>query len=79
MHNGVFSDLRTVFDFYDKYNNKDSNINPETNKAWAQAEVEETIALKELKSKKQSDRKIEALVAFMKILTDKKFEYLIKD
>ncbi len=79
MHNGVFTDLRTVVEFYDKYNNKERSINPETNKAWAQAEVEETIALKELKSKKQSDRKIEALVAFMKILTDKKFEYLIKD
>lgn len=79
MHNGVFSDLRTVVEFYDKYNNDERKINPETNKAWDKAEVEETISLKELKAKKQSDRKIEALVAFMKILTDKKFEHLIKE
>ena len=79
MHNGVFSDLKTVVEFYDKYNNTKRKINPETNKPWAKAEVEETISLEELKAKKQSDRKVEALVAFMKILTDKKFEHLIKE
>ena len=79
MHNGVFKDLRTVVEFYDKYNNKDRKINPETNKPWEDPEVKETISLEELKSKRQSDRKIEALVAFMKILTDKKYEHLLID
>ena len=30
MHNGVFKDLRTVVEFYDKYNNKERTLNPET-------------------------------------------------
>ena len=78
MHNGVFADLKTVVEFYDKYNNKDRTINPETNKAWEEPEVKETIALEELKSKAQNDRKVEALVAFMKLLTDKKYEHLLE-
>lgn len=78
MHNGVFRDLKTVIEFYDKYNNKDRNINPETKKPWDDAEVKETIALKELKANALTDRKVEALVAFMKLLTDKKYEYLLE-
>lgn len=78
MHNGVFSDLKTVVEFYDKYNNKDRNINPETKKVWDEAEVKETISLKELKASALTDRKIEALVAFMKLLTDKKYEHLLE-
>ncbi len=78
MHNGVFKDLKTVIEFYDKYNNKDRNINPETKKPWDDAEVKETIALKELKANALTDRKVEALVAFMKLLTDKKYEHLLE-
>jgi cytochrome c peroxidase len=78
MHNGVFKDLKTVIEFYDKYNNKDRNINPETKKPWDDAEVKETIALKELKANALTDRKVEALVAFMKLLTNKKYEYLLE-
>lgn len=78
MHNGVFSDLRTVVEFYDKYNNKDRTINKETNKAWDEPEVKDTISLKELKAKELSDRKVEALVAFMELLTDEKYEHLLK-
>ncbi len=77
MHNGVFKELKTVVEFYDKYNNKTRTINLETNKSWANPEVKETISLEELRSKKQNDRKIESLVAFMKLLTDKKYEHLI--
>ena len=78
MHNGVFKDLRTVVEFYDKYNNKTRTSNPETNKPWAQPEVKDTINLEVLKAKKQSDRKIEAIVAFLEMLTDKRYEHLIK-
>ena len=78
MHNGVFKDLKTVIEFYDKYNNKDRNINPETKKVWDEAEVKETISLKELKASALTDRKVEALVAFMKLLTDKKYEHLLE-
>lgn len=78
MHNGVFKDLRTVVLFYDKYNNPNRKINPETNKPWDTPEIKETISLEELKAKKQNDRKIDALVAFMKLLTDEKYEHLLK-
>ena len=78
MHNGVFKDLKTVIEFYDKYNNKDRTINPETGKIWDEPEVKDTISLKELKAKELNDRKVEALVAFMKLLTDKKYEHLLE-
>ncbi len=79
MHNGVFKDLKTVVEFYDKYNNKDRTINPETRKEWDEPEVKDTISLEELKAKKLSDRKVEALVAFMKLLTDEKYEHLLNN
>ena len=78
MHNGVFKDLKTVVEFYDKYNNANRKINPETKKTWDSAEVKDTISLKELKAQELSDRKVEALVAFMKLLTDKRYEYLLE-
>lgn len=78
MHNGVFKDLRTVIEFYDKYNNTKRKINPETGKPWAEPEVESTIAKEKLKAKRLSDRKVDALVAFLKLLTDKRYEHLLK-
>ena len=78
MHNGVFKDLKTVVEFYDKYNNPERKTNPETGKVWDEPEVKETISLEELKAKKQSDRKVDALVAFMKLLTDKRYEHLLE-
>lgn len=77
MHNGIFKDLRTVIEFYDKYNNPDRKINPETKKPWGEPEVADTVALDELKAKKLTERKIDALVAFMKTLTDKRYEHLL--
>lgn len=78
MHNGVFKDLRTVVLFYDKFNNSTRKLNPESGKPWGAAEIEHSISTKEMKAKKLSDQKVDALVAFMKLLTDKKFEHLIK-
>lgn len=77
MHNGVFKDLKTVVEFYDKYNNKERSINPETGKVWDEPEVKDTISTKELKAKALNDRKVEALVAFMKLLTDERYENLL--
>ncbi len=78
MHNGVFKDLRTVVEFYDKYNDPKRKINPETKKPWAEPEYGYTISFKELKAKRQNDRKIDALVAFLKLLTDKRYENLLE-
>lgn len=79
MHNGVFKDLKTVMEFYDKFNNPARVNNPETGKPWEPPEVETTVNLKDLKAKKLTDAKIEALIAFLKLLTDKGYEHLLKE
>ena len=78
MHNSVFSDLRTVVEFYDQYNNPERKLNPETGQPWREAEVPTTINKEDLKAKKLTDAKIDALVAFMKILTDERYEHLLQ-
>ncbi|MFX4243528.1 methylamine utilization protein MauG, partial [Aliarcobacter butzleri] len=60
-------------------NNKDRKINPETGKEWDEPEVKDTISLNELKAIKLTDRKVGALVAFMKLLTDKRYEHLLEN
>lgn len=80
MHNGVFQELRTVVLFYDKYNSrsKKRQINPETDKPWRQPEVPQNLSLKELETGPAlKDQRVDALVAFMKTLTDKRYEHLI--
>lgn len=80
MHNGVFSDLRTVILFYNKYNSKKKSrqINPETGQTWAAPEVADNIAMKELTTGPGlDDKRIDALVAFLKTLTDKRYEGLL--
>ncbi len=78
MHNGVFKDLRTVILFYDQYNNPERKLNPETGKPWREPEVPDNLAKEELKAKALTDRKVDALVAFMKTLTDKRYEALLE-
>jgi len=78
MHNGVFKELRTVMEFYDHYNNTERAINPETGKPWRAPEVPNTVDKEDLTAQALTDRKIDALVAFMKTLTDKRFEPLIE-
>lgn len=80
MHNGVFQDLRTTVLFYVKYNSKKKSrqIDPETGQTWAAPEVPENIAMTELTSGPAlDDKRVDALVAFLKTLTDKRFEHLI--
>ncbi|MGQ3675399.1 cytochrome-c peroxidase [Xanthobacter sp. TB0139] len=81
MHNGVFKDLRTVILFYNTYNTRNParRINPETGETFASPEVEENISLKELQTGPALDnRRIDALVAFLKTLTDKRYEHLLE-
>lgn len=80
MHNGVFSDLRTVVLFYNKYNSKSDSaqINPETGELWEVPEVEVNLALEELEEGSAlDDRDVDAIVAFLKTLTDKRYEHLV--
>ena len=80
MHNGVFKDLRTVILFYNTYNTKNParHINPETGLPFDPPEVAENISMKELETGPAlDDKRINALVAFLKTLTDKRYEDLI--
>jgi cytochrome c peroxidase len=81
MHNGVFNDLRTVVLFYNKFNSNSSKrqINPESGKQWESPEVSRNISLSELeKGPALEDRRIDALVAFMQTLTDKRYEHMLE-
>jgi cytochrome c peroxidase len=82
MHNGVFNDLRTVILFYDKYNSRNPAraINPETGEPWAEPEVPQTLSLTELETGPGlQDVRIDALVAFLKTLTDARYEDLLAE
>ncbi|WP_028468273.1 cytochrome-c peroxidase [Neptunomonas japonica] len=77
MHNGVFTDLRTVILFYNKYNSRSvkRQINPETGEQWREPEIAQTLSRKELETGPAlDDKRIDALVAFLKTLTDKRYE-----
>lgn len=81
MHNGVFKDLRTTVLFYNRYNTKDPDrlINPETGKPFHAPEVPTTLSVKELThGPALDDKRIDALVAFMKTLTDRRYEPLLE-
>ena len=80
MHNGVFRDLRTVVLFYNKYNSKSvkRQFNPETGERWRAPEVPENISLQELETGPAlQERRIDALVAFLRTLTDRRYEHLL--
>lgn len=81
MHNGVFSELRTVVMFYNKYNsrNRAHQRNPETGETWGEPEVADNLALAELESSAPLDeRRVDAMVAFLKMLTDQRYEHLLE-
>lgn len=82
MHNGVFQDLRTVVLFYNRYNSKAeaAQINPETDAPWGEALVPGTLSVKELTHGPALEaRRVDALVAFMTTLTDRRYEDLLRD
>lgn len=77
MHNGVFNELRTVVLFFDHFNNPDRKINPETGEEWAPPEYSPTLAQDKLKGKALTEEEIDALVAFLKTLTDERYQPLL--
>jgi cytochrome c peroxidase len=67
-HNGGFTSLKEVVEFY---NERDVDIkNSLANRRWANAEVNENINDEELGDLKLSADEVDAIVAFMKTLTD---------
>lgn len=82
MHNGVMQDLRTVVQFYNRYNSRSdaAQINPETGEIWGPAPVPQTLSVEELMhGPALDDRRIDALVAFLKTLTDQQYEHLLTE
>ncbi|MEP4038564.1 cytochrome c peroxidase [Pseudophaeobacter sp.] len=82
MHNGVFQDLRTVVLFYNRYNSKAeaAQINPETGQPWGAAPVPGTLSVPELThGPALEERRVDALVAFLKTLTDERYEDLLEE
>jgi len=80
MHNGAFEDLRTVVAFYNRYNSRAdaAQINPETGASYGTVQVPQTLAAEELThGPALDDRRIDALVAFLRALTDAEFEHLL--
>lgn len=82
MHNGVFQDLKTVVLFYNKYNSRAAaaQINPETGQPWGEPEEARNLSLTELETGPalKTDR-IDALVAFLRTLTDARYEPLLSE
>ncbi|MCY6380431.1 c-type cytochrome [Hoeflea prorocentri] len=82
MHNGIFAELRTAVAFYNKFNTTapSAQINPETGEPWGQTEFEHTISVEELThGPALEDERIDALVAFLKTLTDARYEHLLEE
>jgi len=80
MHNGVFRDLTTAVLFYGKFTLSDlqSQTNPETGLDWGEAEVPETVNLELLREGQPLNRdRAAALVAFLRTLTDRRYESLL--
>lgn len=81
MHNGVFNDLSTVVLFYNKYNSKKKSrqVNPETGRRWAPPEIADNIDMEKLETGPGlDDQRVDALVAFLKTLTDRRYEPLLE-
>lgn len=76
MHNGVFKTLKAVVHFYNTRDVKGA-LNPETGEPWRAPEVPETINVDELGNLGLSDEEEEAIVAFLKTLTDTRYESLL--
>jgi cytochrome c peroxidase len=80
MHNGIFEDLRTVVLFYNQFNTTDvkRRTNPETGETFRMPAVPATLAFEELThGPALDDQRVDAIVAFLKTLTDARYEHLL--
>lgn len=80
MHNGMFNELSTLMVFYNHFNETghSGQINPETNKPWGSSNSPDNVVEHKLQSGfPLNARQIEALTAFLRMLTDEKYEHLL--
>ncbi|MGR8919428.1 MAG: methylamine utilization protein MauG, partial [Gammaproteobacteria bacterium] len=81
MHNGVFERLETALFFYNQYlvRNAEVGINPETGAPWGPPENPQNIAHELLEGGHPMDaERIETLIAFLRTLTDRRYEHLLE-
>jgi len=79
MHNGVFKSLETVIAFKDfrrVANNNERVLNPENGLNWGETDYPERVQYSA--NEALSDEDIGAIVAFLKLLTDQRYESLIR-
>lgn len=77
MHNGVFAELRSVLLFYNSFllPGQHAQINPETGEAWGAPEIGVNVAHEKLRVGVPMDQRgIDAVLAFLHMLTDARFE-----
>ena len=81
MHNGIFQELRTTLLFYNFHliKNESALTNPETQEYWGNPENSDNIndALLTL-GQPLDTAKVDSLIAFLKLLTDKRYEHLLE-
>ena len=75
MHNGVIPDLRGVLHFFDHFNQP--RPNPATGRDWDTPEVPDTVDSTRLNAPPLSDADLDALEAFLRTLTDARYEALL--
>ncbi len=80
MHNGSISELETALRFYNRYLSPtdSAQTNPETGQPWPEPPHPETLSRQELESGiALSDPRVVALEAFLRTLTDRRYEHLL--
>lgn len=81
MHNGVFRELETAILFYNRFlfGNPDNSINPETGRPWGTPEVPDTVDVSLLRGGQPlTPERVAFLVAFLRTLTDARYEHLLE-
>ena len=81
MHNGIFQELRTALLFYNFHliKNESALTNPETKEYWGNPENSDNINDDLLTLGQPLDTaKVDSLMAFLKLLTDKRYEHLLE-
>jgi len=77
MHNGVFQNLRTAVLFHQRFSKPSvAEINPETGAKWDSAEVGANIDIANLEVQSLTAEDVDAIIAFLKTLTDQRYEVL---
>jgi len=80
MHNGVFQELRTAIIFHLRFSDSDiAKANPETGSDWEAPEVAANVAASDLRTQTLSNSDVDALIAFLKTLTDQRYEKLLSN